>query len=53
MSCSLTILGHLTKMYGVVAMNTGRNFVGIEKDEHYFQTAKDRIESALKNCTDI
>lgn len=40
------ILGYLTKMYGVVAMNTGRNFVGIEKDDHYFEIAKNKIETA-------
>lgn len=48
--CDLTMGSGST---GVAAINTGRNFIGIEKDEHYFQTAKDRIESALKNCTDI
>ena len=28
---------------GVACLNTGRNFIGIEKDEHYFDVAKDRI----------
>lgn len=29
---------------GVAAKNTGRNFIGIEKDEKYFQIAKERIQ---------
>jgi len=29
---------------GVACANTGRNFIGIEMDEKYFQIAKDRIE---------
>lgn len=28
---------------GVVCMNTGRNFIGIEKDEKYFEIAKERL----------
>jgi DNA modification methylase len=28
---------------GVACVNTGRKFIGIEKDEEYFQIAKDRI----------
>ncbi len=31
---------------GVACMNVGREFIGIEKDEKYFQIAKDRIEEA-------
>lgn len=31
---------------GVACANTGRNFIGIEMDEKYFQIAKDRIEVA-------
>ena len=31
---------------GVAAVNTGRDFIGIEKDEHYFTVAKQRIEAA-------
>jgi site-specific DNA-methyltransferase (adenine-specific) len=30
---------------GVACINTKRNFIGIEKDEKYFNIAKDRIES--------
>lgn len=31
---------------GLAAKNTGRNFIGIEMDENYFQIAKDRIKEA-------
>lgn len=31
---------------GVACMNTNRKFIGIERDEKYFQIAKDRIEKA-------
>lgn len=31
---------------GVACMNTNRNFIGIEKDEDYFNIAKDRINKA-------
>jgi site-specific DNA-methyltransferase (adenine-specific) len=31
---------------GVACINTKRNFIGIEKDETYFQVAKKRIEDA-------
>ena len=30
---------------GVAAYNTGRNFIGVEKDPTYFETAKKRIEA--------
>ena len=29
---------------GIACLNTARNFIGIEKDDKYFQIAKDRIE---------
>ena len=32
---------------GVACANTGRSFIGIEKDENYFQIAKKRIEEAV------
>jgi site-specific DNA-methyltransferase (adenine-specific) len=32
---------------GVAAVNTNRNFIGMELDETYFQIAKERIESAV------
>lgn len=28
---------------GVVCMKTNRNFIGIEKDEKYFEIAKERL----------
>ena len=31
---------------GVACVNTGRHFIGIERDEKYFEIAKQRIESA-------
>lgn len=31
---------------GVAAVNTGRSFIGIEKDDKYFEIAKQRIENA-------
>lgn len=34
---------------GVACANTGRNFIGIERDEKYFQIAKERIEQAYAN----
>ncbi|WP_294429909.1 site-specific DNA-methyltransferase [uncultured Treponema sp.] len=33
---------------GVACVNTGRNFIGIEKDNYYFCVAKERIEQAEK-----
>lgn len=30
---------------GIACLNTNRNFIGIEKDDNYFQIAKDRIEN--------
>ena len=33
---------------GVACVNTNRNFIGIELDEHYFEVAKNRIEQAQK-----
>lgn len=33
---------------GVACLNTNRNFIGIELDEHYFDIAKNRIETAYK-----
>ena len=32
---------------GIACLNTKRNFIGIEKDEHYFQVAQDRIENHI------
>lgn len=36
---------------GVACMNAGRNFIGIERDEKYFQIAKERIEKAKPLAT--
>ena len=32
---------------GVACVNTDRNFIGIELDDHYFEVAKERIDKAL------
>ena len=32
---------------GVASINTNRKFIGIELDENYFNTAKERIENAI------
>ena len=39
---------------GVAALNTGRRFIGIERDEEYFKVAEDRIERAYSTnwCAD-
>lgn len=34
---------------GVACLNTGRKFIGIEKDEQYFEVAKELIESVQKD----
>lgn len=34
---------------GVACMNTGRNFIGIEREQKYFNIAKKRIEEAQQN----
>lgn len=36
---------------GVACANTGRRFIGIEKDDHWFEVARDRIEQSF-NETD-
>lgn len=33
---------------GVACMNTNRRFIGIEKEEKYFNIAKERIEQCIK-----
>jgi site-specific DNA-methyltransferase (adenine-specific) len=33
---------------GVAAVNTNRRFIGIEKDDNYFEIAQKRIGEALK-----
>ena len=34
---------------GIAAINTNRNFILIEKDEKYYEIAKERIEDAIKD----
>ena len=34
---------------GVACVNTGRNFIGIELDEGYFNIAKERVEKAIRD----
>ena len=34
---------------GVACINTNRRFYGIEKDEHYFEVAKNRIEESVNS----
>ena len=34
---------------GVACLNTGRRFIGIEKDPHYFEIAKKRIKAEAEN----
>ena len=36
---------------GIAAINTGRNFIGIELDNQYFQTAQGRIVEGLRKVT--
>lgn len=36
---------------GVACVNTGRSFVGIEKEEKYFKIAQERIDCAVKGYT--
>jgi DNA modification methylase len=36
---------------GIACMNTNRNFIGIEKDDKYFEIAKKRIEEHLTNAS--
>lgn len=35
---------------GVACVNMGRSFIGIEKEEKYFEVAKQRIESLSSHC---
>ena len=38
---------------GVASSILNRNFIGIEKDENYFNVAKQRIEDSKKNIFDL
>ena len=35
---------------GVACIRNGRRFIGIEKDPHYFQIARDRLEAEREGC---
>jgi len=37
---------------GIACLNTNRNFIGIELDDHYFEVAKERIEAHEKSIAD-
>lgn len=37
---------------GVAALSEGRDFIGIERDPYFFETAKTRIESYTRNTTE-
>ena len=37
---------------GVACINTGRNFIGIEKNSEYFEIATDRIDK-VRNSSDL
>lgn len=37
---------------GVACVNTNRNFIGIELDEHYFEISKERITNAQNKGKD-
>lgn len=38
---------------GIACINTNRNFIGIEIDEHYFKIAKERIEKEIDPFTGL
>jgi site-specific DNA-methyltransferase (adenine-specific) len=38
---------------GVACINTGRNFIGIEKDEKYFSLAKRRIDERQQVLVEV
>lgn len=38
---------------GVACVNTGRKFIGIEKDAGYFEIAKKRIEEAQTKIREV
>jgi site-specific DNA-methyltransferase (adenine-specific) len=38
---------------GVACINTKRNFIGIEKDDKYFEIAEQRIEESKKNIFNL
>ena len=38
---------------GVAAINTGRRFIGIEQDPHYFEVATERISEAMERLQPV
>jgi DNA modification methylase len=36
---------------GIACVNTKRNFIGIEKDAHYFEIARNRIEEHITTAS--
>jgi DNA modification methylase len=38
---------------GVICLQNKRNFIGIEKDDHYFEVAKKRIEKEQSSIFDL
>jgi len=38
---------------GIACINTGRHFIGIEKDQHYFTNAKKRIAEAIARAPSL
>ena len=38
---------------GVACVNTNRNFIGIEKDDKYFEIAEDRINKAKESIFEL
>ena len=38
---------------GIACVNTGRKFIGIEKDAGYFEIAKKRIEEAQAKIREV
>jgi hypothetical protein len=34
-------------------LNAGRNFIGVELDKGYFETAKERVEEAARKSQDL
>ena len=46
LSARLEIRGGIIGTTAIACINTGRNFIGIELDEGYFDVAQKRIEAA-------
>ena len=44
-----TVLDFTMGSTGIACVNTGRDFIGIELDDHYFDVAKNRINKAIES----